>query len=100
MLPSPQRTDYEYLFDQPYEDKGKVRVAGPLTVESISPHRVLGVDEKGDIIAESSNGYGSEYDFAQVMLDNLEGLRRPAGPQGGQDRVLVRHTLAGTVGVR
>ena len=66
------KADYEYLYDKPYEDKGKVRVAGPFTVESISPHRVLGVDEHGDIIAESSNGYGSEYDFAQVMLDNLE----------------------------
>ena len=63
--------DYEYLYDRPYEDRSKVRVAGPFTVESISPHRVLGVDEHGDIIAESSNGYGSEYDFAQVMLDNL-----------------------------
>ena len=63
--------DYEYLYDKPYENHGKVRVAGPFTVESISPHRVLGVDENGDIIAESSNGYGSEYDFAQVMLDNL-----------------------------
>ena len=63
--------DYEYLYDKPYEDTGKIRVAGPFTVESISPHRVLGVDENGDIIAESSNGYGSEYDFAQVMLDNL-----------------------------
>ena len=64
--------DYEYLYDKPYEDRTKVRVAGSFTVESISPHRVLGVDENGDIIAESSNGYGSEYDFAQVMLDNLE----------------------------
>ena len=63
--------DYEYLYDKPYEDRGKVRVAGPFTVESISPHRVLGVDENGDIIAESTNGYGSEYDFAKVMLDNL-----------------------------
>ena len=63
--------DYEYLYDKPYEDRNKVRIAGPFTVESISPHRVLGVDENGDIIAESSNGYGSEYDFAKVMLDNL-----------------------------
>ena len=63
--------DYEYLHDRPCEDRSKVRVAGPFTVESISPHRVLGVDEHGDIIAESSNGYGSEYDFAQIMLDNL-----------------------------
>ena len=65
------KADYEYLYDKPYEDRNKVRVAGPFTVESISPHRVLGVDEHGDIIAESSNGYGNEFDFAQVMLDNL-----------------------------
>ena len=63
--------DYEFLCDKPYEDRSKVRVAGPFTVESISPHRVLGVDENDDIIAESSNGYWTEYDFGQVMLDNL-----------------------------
>ena len=77
--------EYEYLYDKPYEDRNKVRVAGPFTVESISPHRVLGVDENGDIIAESSNGYGNEYDFAQVMLENL----RTAGVQQAhrEDRV-------------
>ena len=31
------RADYEYLYDKPYEDRRKVRVAGPFTVESISP---------------------------------------------------------------
>ena len=66
--------DYERLYDKPYEDRGKVRVAGPFTVESISPHRVLGVDENGDIIdgvAETKAGYGSGYDFGQVILENL-----------------------------
>ena len=36
------KAEFEYLFDKPYEDKKKVRVAGPFTVESLSPHRVLG----------------------------------------------------------
>ena len=66
--------DYEYLYDKPYEDRSKVRVAGPFTVESISPHRVLGVDENGDVIdsvAESGGGYGG-YDFGQVILENLK----------------------------
>ena len=66
--------EYEYLHDKPYEDRGKVRVAGPFTVESISPHRVLGVDENGDIIdgvAEPRAGYGGGYDFGQVILENL-----------------------------
>ena len=67
--------DYEYLHDKPYEDRGKVRVAGPFTVESISPHRVLGVDETGDVIdgvAEPKAGYGNGYDFGQVILENLK----------------------------
>ena len=69
------RADYEYLYDKPHEDRSKVRVAGPFTVESISPHRVLGVDENGDVIdgvAEPKNGYGTGYDFGQVILENLK----------------------------
>ena len=68
------RAEYEYLYDKPYEDRSKVRVAGPFTVESISPHRVLGVDENGDVIdgiADPHNGYGTGYDFGQIILDNL-----------------------------
>ena len=69
------RAEYEYLYDKPHEDRSKVRVAGPFTVESISPHRVLGVDENGDVIdgiAEARNGYSTGYDFGQVILDNLK----------------------------
>ena len=68
------RGEYEYLYDKPYDDPSKVRVAGPFTVESISPHRVLGVDENGDVIdgiAEASNGYGTGYDFGQIILETL-----------------------------
>ena len=64
--------DYEFLYDKPYEDRNKVRVAGPFTAESISPHRVLGVDEHGEMILETPAGFGSGYDFAQVILDNLK----------------------------
>ena len=69
------KADFEYLYDRPYEDRSKVRVAGPLTVESLSPHRVLGVDEDDELIdgiAESKNGYGEEWDFTQVVLENLK----------------------------
>ena len=67
--------DYEYLYDKPYEERDKVRVAGPFTVESISPHRVLGVDENGDVIdgvAEPRVGYRNGYDFGQIILENLK----------------------------
>ena len=69
------KADYEYLYDKPYEDSGKVRVAGPFTVESISPHRTLEVDENGDTfdrIAEQGVAYGQGYDFAQTILENLK----------------------------
>jgi len=38
------KAEFEYLYDKPYNDKKTVRVAGPFTVESLSPHRVLSVD--------------------------------------------------------
>ena len=69
------RADFEYLYDKPYQNTGKVRVAGPFTVESISPHRVLGVDENGDVfdgVAEAKGVYGTGYDFGQVILENLK----------------------------
>ena len=69
------KADYEYLYDKPYEDNKKVRVAGPFTVESLSPHRLLGVDENDELIdnvAEAKLGYGEKQDFAEMILDNLK----------------------------
>ena len=69
------KADSEYLYDKPYQDKKKVRVAGPFTVESLSPHRVLAVDENDDFIGvaepKSPNG-GEERDFVKIILDNLK----------------------------
>ena len=59
------KADSEYLYDKPYQDKKKVRVAGPFTVESLSPHRVLGVDENDELIDGVAEGYGEEQDDAQ-----------------------------------
>lgn len=72
------KAEFEYLYDKPYEDKKKVRVVGPFTVESLSPHRVLGVDEEDELIdhvAETQAEYGQ--DFASLILANL----RTAGVQ-------------------
>ena len=41
-----RRADTELLYDQPYEDDKRIRVTGPFTVESLSPHRVLSADEE------------------------------------------------------
>jgi adenine-specific DNA-methyltransferase len=69
------KADSEYLSDKPYDDKKKVRVAGPFTVESLSPHRVLAVDENEDLIETSGRADADIRDaknFVQVILDNLK----------------------------
>ena len=67
------QAEFEYLFDRPYEDRKKVRVAGPFTVESLLPHRVLGVDENGQQIDPALHMPTAGYarNFAQIILDNL-----------------------------
>ncbi len=50
-------------------------VVGPFTVESLSPHRLLGVNENDDLIdnvTESKLGYGEKQDFAEMVLENLK----------------------------
>ena len=69
------KAEFEYLYDKPYDDKKKVRVAGPFTVESLSPHRVLGVDEDDELIdslKEDSAEYGAKQSFPQMILENLK----------------------------
>jgi adenine-specific DNA-methyltransferase len=68
------QAEFEYLHDKPYEDNTKVRVAGPFTVESLSPHRVLTVDDEGDLIdgVAEKDEYPEERDFSQMILSNLK----------------------------
>ncbi len=74
------KAESELLYDKPYEDKKCVRVAGPFTVESLSPHRTLGVDHDDELIG-AVNGEPGEHDgkqsFPQMILENL----RTAGVQ-------------------
>ena len=83
------KADFEYMYDRPYEDKSKVRVAGPFTVESLSPHRTLGVDENDELIdpIEQPNR-GDETDFATMVLDNL----RKAGVQQASKKDKINFT--------
>jgi adenine-specific DNA-methyltransferase len=89
-----RHADFELLYDKPYEDRGKVRVAGPFTVESLSPHRSLAfpgtVDAEGQLERESIGELAAAQDatgqsFEQTILDNLA----KAGIQNGrrQERI-------------
>src|SRR5712691_585311 len=73
------KAEFEYLYDKPYDDKKIVRVAGPFTVESLSPHRVLGVDENDELIDPNAKyipgpgaDYGEKQTFPQMILENLK----------------------------
>jgi adenine-specific DNA-methyltransferase len=70
------KAEFEYLYDKPYSDNKKVRVAGPFTVESLSPHRVLGVDDDDELIdpsvAQSAADYAEKQTFPQMILEDLK----------------------------
>jgi len=67
------RAEFEYLYDKPFEDKKTVRVAGPFTVESLSPHRTLGLDEDDNLIGLLPDVDGiPKQSFAQMILENLK----------------------------
>ncbi|MDP0929390.1 site-specific DNA-methyltransferase [Paracoccus onubensis] len=75
------KAEFEYLYDKPYPDNSKVRVAGPFTVESLSPHRTLAVDWNDELIdvLEAAEGKRKAADrdenvtdFAHMILENLK----------------------------
>ncbi len=72
-----RHADTELLYDRPYQDPKVVRVAGPFTVESLSPHRVVadGPEDRAeptpDVPVEDAGR------FVGMIIDNL----RRAGVQ-------------------
>ncbi|NWG25043.1 MAG: site-specific DNA-methyltransferase [Pseudorhodoplanes sp.] len=97
------KAEFEYLYDKPYTDSSRVRVAGPFTVESLSPHRVIAVDADDRLlegVAEPGrryrhNGSATPEDFADMILENL----KAAGVQQAQKEDRITFTsLAGWPG--
>ena len=83
------RADVEYLYDKPYPDPARVRVAGPFTVESLSPHRVLPASDDDSLLADADAAEGKRspadadlagQDFAGIVIDYLktEGVKQQA----------------------
>ena len=89
------KADHEYLYDKPYVDNARIRVAGPFTVESLAPHRMLAVDENDELfstltqkktaLADKKLQYGEAPNFTEMILENL----RTAGVQQAhrEDRI-------------
>jgi len=72
-----RHADAETLYDQPYEDNKRVRVCGPFSVESLSPHRVLSTGDEHQDGTVTEQEARKQQDFATMILDNL----RKAGVQ-------------------
>jgi adenine-specific DNA-methyltransferase len=75
------KAEFEFLYDKPYIDSSRIRVAGPFTVESLSPHRTLAVDWNDELIdllkAQEAKRQAPDRDdvvtdFAQMILANLK----------------------------
>ncbi len=62
----------ETLYDQPYEDNKRIRVTGPFTVESLSPHRVVALDEDVPETVKNGRRSSSVGQFETMILDNLK----------------------------
>jgi adenine-specific DNA-methyltransferase len=76
-----RHADFEVLYDKPYVDNKKVRVTGPFTVESLSPHRSLAglaADEPASVRQAAEDPDAPT--FEQTILDNL----KAAGVQNGK----------------
>ncbi len=81
-----RHADFELLYDKPFEDAKKVRVAGPFTVESLSPHRSLSFGDSPESLSETEAAKDADApNFEQSILDNLA----KAGIQNGrrQERI-------------
>ena len=71
-----RHTNTETLFDQPYEDKKTLRVTGPFTVESLSPHRTISVRDKKALAETGEDGWAMKMvgaaQFGNLIIDNLK----------------------------
>jgi adenine-specific DNA-methyltransferase len=67
-----RHADTELLYDQPFEDSKRVRVAGPFTVESLSPRRALSTDDDRPATESAARRDPAAGQFETMILENLK----------------------------
>jgi adenine-specific DNA-methyltransferase len=71
-----RHAETETLFDKPYEDAKRIRVSGPFTVESLSPHRTISMEEKRELAEVGRGGQTIRVvgpdKFGLMILENLK----------------------------
>jgi adenine-specific DNA-methyltransferase len=74
-----RHADNELLYDRPYEDNRKIRVAGRFTVESVSPHRTSRFETEVPA-SEVEGEHADEEAYLRTVHENL----LAAGVQNGR----------------
>ena len=67
-----RHTESETLYGQPYEDNKRVRVTGPFTVESLSPHRFMALEEDRPAAEKTAKQGSDAIPFETMILENLK----------------------------
>ena len=76
MMPSPSHSESEILYDQPSEDSKRLRVTGPFTVESLSPHRVLSSESK-----RTNDSFDPNQNLRSFEIKIIENLKKGGGAE-------------------
>ncbi len=66
-----RRAKSETLYDQPYEDKKRIRVTGPFTVESLSPHIALDASDTERAVPTSALSDTAQ-DYHKYIVEHLK----------------------------
>ena len=92
-----RHADFELLYDKPFEDPKKVRVAGPFTVESLSPHRALSFNDWDEPTSETEAAKDADApNFEQSILDNLSKAGIQNGTKAERIKFAAFETYAGS----
>lgn len=92
-----RHADFELLYDAPFEDGKKVRVAGPLTFESLSPHRALSFKDWEEPNSEVAAALDADaQNFEQSILDNLATAGIQNGTKAERIKFAAFETFAGS----
>jgi adenine-specific DNA-methyltransferase len=67
-----RHAETETLYDQPYEDNKRVRVTGPFTVESLSPHRFIALEDEHPAAEKTAQQGSDAIPFETMILENLK----------------------------
>jgi len=67
-----RHAETEILYDQPYEDNKRVRVTGPFTVESLSPHRFMALEDEHPAAEKTAQQGSDAIPFETMILENLK----------------------------